>query len=71
MSSAMLQAPPRLFASPQGAPVGGRRVTLEERLQATWRAAQRGGSADCPVCGAAMYAEAAKARCGRCDSVVI
>jgi tRNA(Ile2) C34 agmatinyltransferase TiaS len=71
MTAAVLEAPPTPSASPQGAgSVGGRRVTLEERLEGAWRAAQRDGVAECPVCHAAMLAAGAGARCRGCGSLV-
>jgi len=71
MSPAVLEAPPSVVTSPQAAcRAGGRRVTLEERLQAAWHSAQLDGVAECPVCRAAMRAEGASIRCGDCGSVV-
>jgi hypothetical protein len=56
--------------TPRGRPAGGRRVTLEERLQTVWRAAQQEGFGECPVCRATMRAEGATARCHGCGSVL-
>ena len=71
MSAALLEPPTTFSDSRQGARrVGGRPVTLEQRLQAAWRAAQHEGVAECPVCGAAMRAEGHGARCRGCESVV-
>jgi hypothetical protein len=71
MSAAVLEAPPTPSASLQGAGgVGGRRVTLEERLESAWRSAQRDGVAECPVCRAGMLAAGAAALCGGCGSLV-
>jgi hypothetical protein len=71
VTSAVLEAPAGLLAGPQGAgEARGRRLTLEERLQVAWRAAQRDGISECPVCRAAMSAEGSRARCAGCDSVV-
>jgi hypothetical protein len=71
VSAAVLEAPPGVFASEELAHhVGGRRVTLEQRLEAAWRSAQRDGSTDCPVCHAAMRAEGPTVQCGGCGSVL-
>ena len=71
MSAAVLEAPPTPAASPQGGgSVGGRKVTLEERLESAWRAAQRDGVTECPLCRAEMLAAGAAARCGGCGSLV-
>ena len=52
--------------------VGGggerRRVTLEERLRATWRAAHAEGVADCPLCGSRMTWRDDAAECGSCGT---
>ena len=71
MTAAMLEAPPAGSAGWQAArSVGGRGVTLEERLESAWRAAQREGVAECPVCHGPMLGAGAGARCGGCGSVV-
>jgi hypothetical protein len=71
MTAAVLEAAPTGSPSPQGARrLGGRGITLEERLESAWRSAQRGGVADCPVCHGPMLAAGAGARCGGCGSVV-
>jgi hypothetical protein len=71
MTAAVLEVPRTSFASSQGARgVGGRGVTLEERLESAWRTTQRDGVAECPVCHAAMLAAGAAARCGGCGSLV-
>jgi hypothetical protein len=71
VSPALLEAPPRLLRSDGvTSTVGGRRVTLEERLEAAWRSARRDGATECPVCDAAMRAHGASARCGGCGSVL-
>ena len=54
MSPALLEAPPRLRGDGVTSTIGGRRVTLEERLEAAWRSARRDGATACPVCDAAM-----------------
>jgi hypothetical protein len=66
MTSALMDAPAMLFASAR--PAGGRRPTLEELLDATWRNARAGGSADCPVCHATMHQADGTARCEGCGT---
>jgi hypothetical protein len=69
MSAALVEPPARLFApSPWDAAASGRRVTLEERLSAIWRAANAEGSADCPLCGSRMTFRDAAAECGSCGT---
>ena len=71
MTAAVLEAPPTRSASRQRAQgIGGHEVTLEERLESAWRAAQRGCVAECPVCHGRMLAAGAEARCGGCGSLV-
>ena len=71
MSPALLEAPPRLLRGDGvTSTVGGRKVTLEERLEAAWRSARRDGATECPVCDAAMRGHGAAARCGGCGSVL-
>jgi hypothetical protein len=69
MSTALLERPARLVGkSPWEAPESGRRATLEERLQATWRAASTAGFADCPLCGSRMTLRDVAAECGSCGT---
>jgi hypothetical protein len=69
MSTALLEPPARLFGeSPLGATRSGGRITLEERLRATWRAAHAEGAADCPLCGSRMTLSDAAAECGSCGT---
>jgi hypothetical protein len=69
MSTALVEPPARLFGqSPWDAAASGRRVTLEERLRATWRAANAEGSADCPLCGSRRTLRDAGAECGSCGT---
>jgi hypothetical protein len=71
MTPAALEAPPARSAGWQAARrVGGRGVTLEERLESAWRAAQREGVAECLVCHGQMLAAGAGARCEGCGSVI-
>lgn len=69
MSTALLQPPARLFGeSPRRAGSGGRPMTLEERLRATWRAVNAEGVADCPLCGSRMRLRGTDAECGSCGT---
>jgi hypothetical protein len=69
MTTALLEPPARLSGgSPWEAAASGRRVTLEERLRATWRAATAEGVADCPLCGSRMTISDAAAECGSCGT---
>jgi hypothetical protein len=71
MTSALLESPHSLFAEARRPPAAGRGgQTLEELLETAWRAAQTEGSAECPVCRAAMRPEAAAARCTGCGSTL-
>jgi hypothetical protein len=68
MSTALLEAPRGRLAA-QAA--GGRRPTLAELLDATWRHAKETGTADCPVCHAEMQARhGAEARCTSCGTTL-
>ena len=71
MSTALLESPLSLFApAPRSRPAGGRGLTLEERLEAAWRAARAEGVADCPVCRARLHADGEAARCSGCGSTL-
>jgi|Tabmets5t2r1_1033131.scaffolds.fasta_scaffold72952_2 hypothetical protein len=69
MTATLLDLPsrPRSGPSPSAQP-GGRRLTLEERLQSAWRGLQAQGVAQCPVCGGRMTAGAGGGECGGCDA---
>jgi len=70
VTGALLDAPRRRLAEAAcEARAGGGRVTLEERLQATWRGLRASGAAQCPVCHGGMTLEAgseADTDAGRC-----
>jgi hypothetical protein len=71
MSSAVLDAPTTLFGSKPGSgAAGGRRPTLEELLDCTWRTARSHAKAECPLCHAAMHLEGGLARCGGCGTTL-
>ena len=71
MSTALLEAPIGAFAA---RPAGGRRPTLAELLDATWRQATTHGTADCPICHAEMRAPGGAAgaapRCTSCGTTL-
>jgi hypothetical protein len=71
MSPALLEAPGALFAATRRAgEAGGRRTTLEELLEGSWRTAHTEGEAECPVCHAAMRLENERARCRGCGTTL-
>jgi hypothetical protein len=71
MSAAVLDAPATLFAEARDAgPAGGRRTTLAELLDGTWRAARAGADAECPMCHSAMHLSAGAARCDSCGTTL-
>jgi hypothetical protein len=71
VTTAVLESPLSLFAQASRPREGGApRPTLEERLEATWRAARRDGHAGCPVCEAVMRHESGTARCSGCGSTL-
>jgi hypothetical protein len=77
MTAAVLDAPASLFADCVEAsggrsarPVRRGRTTLAELLDCTWRTVRADGQAECPICHAAMHAEASAARCERCGTTL-
>jgi hypothetical protein len=69
MATALLERPPfPLFTPGQGVRSGGRRLTLEERLQGAWEGLRADGAADCPVCRARMVASAGGGSCTSCGT---
>jgi hypothetical protein len=71
MTGALLEAPLSVRAEgPAVRPAGGRPMTLEERLAATWRTVQAGGKAECPVCRSTMRPENGAGRCTGCGSTL-
>ena len=60
------QAQPRRDRRPCDLP--GRGVTLGQLLARAREAVEAEGSADCPICGAAMHRAALAAECGGCGS---
>ncbi|MGH2762367.1 MAG: hypothetical protein ACRDL4_21310 [Thermoleophilaceae bacterium] len=71
MTTALLESTLSPFGEAGRArPAGGRRPTLEERLEEAWRAVRADGRAECPVCHAEMRPEDGAARCGDCGSTL-
>jgi hypothetical protein len=69
MSPALLDAPVRLSAkSADPARVSGGRMTLEQRLDQTWRTLQAQGAAECPLCHSRMSNHGSAGECGGCGT---
>lgn len=51
-------------------PVGGRRLTLEQKLTSVWEGLRVDGTAECPVCSGSMEG-AGPARCRDCGSEIV
>ena len=49
---------------------GGRKLTLQQKLDSVWEGLRADGAAECPACGGAMSltADRSAARCGGCSS---
>jgi ribosomal protein L37AE/L43A len=71
MTAALAESPLSFFAEAgRQAPAGGPRLTLEERLDSTWRALRSNGAAECPVCHTAMRLDHGVGRCSGCGSTL-
>lgn len=71
MTPAVLEAPQSLLREAKAARRHGpRRLSLEERLSATWSAVSAGAAAECPVCRASMRLADGSARCCGCGSTL-
>ena len=69
MTAALLESAPAPFGGgTRRGTAGGRGITLEERLEAAWRAVRAEGHAECPVCSARLCLEHGAARCAGCGS---
>ena len=69
MTSALIESPLSLFAEAnRTGRAGGRRTTLEERLDAAWRSLRHDGAADCPICHTPMRLDRGIGRCPSCGS---
>jgi hypothetical protein len=68
MATALLESPLHLFTPGQDVRSGGRRLTLEERLQGAWEGLRADGAVDCPVCRARMVAHEGTGCCGSCGT---
>ena len=64
MTPALLVKPASQFAERATGPVGGGRVTLEERLNSVLHGVRTNGSAECPICHARMTRAREGAKCG-------
>ena len=48
---------------------GGRKLTLQQKLDSVWEGLRADGAAECPACGGPMSLEdRSAARCGGCGS---
>jgi hypothetical protein len=71
MTTALLESRILLFAGRGCARApGAGGVTLEERLEAVWRAVRAEGRAECPVCHSVMRPDGGAARCAGCGSTL-
>ena len=71
MTTALLEPPLSLFGDPcRPRPAGGSGGTLDELLERTLHSVRTDGSAECPVCRAAMHAEDGAAQCSGCSSTL-
>jgi hypothetical protein len=69
MNATLLDLPSRPRPAPASSTQpGGRRVTLEERLQSACRGLHAQGVAECPVCGGRMTVGAGGGECGGCGA---
>jgi hypothetical protein len=68
MTTALIERPVSFFADTRGLRSGGRRLTLEQRLQGAWEGLRADGTADCPVCHARMAARERGGACGGCGA---
>jgi hypothetical protein len=73
MTQAVLD-PPRRRPAGEGVDVlsSGGRLTLEERLDRSWRALRAEGVGECPVCRGRMLLRAGRGggRCADCESIL-
>lgn len=68
MATALLESPLHLFTPGPVGRSGGRRLTLEERLQGAWEGLRADGVADCPVCRSRMVVRDGAGGCGSCGA---
>ena len=59
----------RRLAGHPARPVGGGRLTLEQRLDSVWEGLRADGAAECPVCSGRMEGSG-PARCHDCGSTL-
>ena len=55
---------------PDSPVLGGRGLTLDERISRVWEGLRAVGTADCPVCRGSMERMGDSGRCLSCNSVV-
>lgn len=69
MATALLESPLLdLFDASHEVRSGGRRLTLEERLQGVWEGLRADGAADCPVCRSRMVVHEGGGGCASCGA---
>lgn len=66
MTTALLEAPVRLFGDAPGRREG--HATLGELLDATWTDLQSGTATDCPACHARMVPHGTAGQCTGCGA---
>ncbi len=68
MSTALMERPLRVFADALEVRSGGRRLTLEQRLQGAWEGLRADGATECPLCHARMVARERGGACTGCGT---
>ncbi len=68
MSTALMERPLRVFADALEVRLGGRRLTLEQRLQGAWEGLRADGAAECPLCHARMEVRERVGACSGCGT---
>jgi hypothetical protein len=68
MATALLEPLPRFLTETREGRPGGRKLTLEQRLQGAWEGLRADGAADCPVCHAPLVARDGGGACDSCGS---
>jgi hypothetical protein len=71
MATALMERPLRVYADALEVRSGGRRLTLEQRLQGAWEGLRADGATDCPVCHARMVARGRAGACSSCGTQLI
>jgi ribosomal protein L37AE/L43A len=68
MATALMERPLRDYARALEVPSGGRRLTLEQRLQGAWEGLRADGATECPLCHARMVARERSGACTSCGT---